>query len=193
MPSYGVHFWNKAPLIRLLIATITGILVQWHFQLTVFTWWVILISGFFAILSFFFIPFFSRYRWSFFPGIASAVLFFSIGALLAWQKDIRNESTWLGNFYKERDALVVTLDEPLVEKTKSFKSNTTVSYLIRDNKSIPVKGKIIIYFRKETQDSQVAGTPLAQLVYGSRIIFNKPLQEINRNSKQDRIFIISIV
>jgi competence protein ComEC len=181
MPSYGVHFWKKAPLIRLLVTMIAGILVQWHFQLPVNTWWVVLISGFLSVLSFFFIPFFVMYKWRFIPGIASAILFFSIGALLAWQRDIRNDSSWLGNFYKEKNALVVTLDEPLVEKTKSYKANATVSYLIQDEKSIPVKGKIIVYFRKEIPDSQNSVSPLPQLTYGSKIIFNKPLQEIKNS------------
>ena len=174
-------FWKKAPLIKLLLGLVVGILVQWHFQLSVITWWVFFVSGLLSLISFFFIPFFARFKWNFIPGISSFVLFFSIGALLAWQKDIRNDSTWLGNFYKEKNAIVVTLDEPLVEKTKSFKANATVSYLIQGDKSIPVKGKIIVYFRKDIADSQVSISPVTQLAYGSKIIFNKPLQEIKNS------------
>lgn len=173
MPSYGVHFWKKAPLIRLLVALIAGIVVQWHFQVPVNTWWIVLPSGSLALVSFFFIPFFNRYRLKYLTGITATSLFFSIGALLAWHHDIRNNSSWLGNFYKENDALVVTLDEPPVEKTKSYKANASVSYLIPADKSIRVRGKIIVYFRKDSMPEQLA--------YGSQIIFKKELQEIKNS------------
>ncbi len=69
----------------------------------------------------------------------------------------------------KEDALVVTVDEPPVEKTRSVKANALVNYLLRDGRSFPVKGKIILYFKKES---------LPAPVYGSRLLINKPLQEI---------------
>jgi competence protein ComEC len=71
--------------------------------------------------------------------------------------------------------VLVSLDEPLVEKAKSFKANATVNYLIRDNRVIRVKGKIIVYFKKDSSAEMRA------IDYGSQIIFNRALQEI-RNS-----------
>lgn len=173
MALYGTHFWKDAPFIKLLLGLIAGIMLQWHFQADVQVWWIVMIAGFVAVAGFFFIPFFNRYKFIFVSGVAATTLFVSMGALLAWHKDIRNESSWLGNFYKEKDALVVTLDEPPVEKTKSIKANASVNYLFHDGKSIPVKGKIIVYFKKDT--SQL------QLSYGSKIIFKKPLQEIKNS------------
>src|SRR5436190_23338280 len=160
MPAYGVYFWKKTPFIRLLIAMITGILVQWQFQVNVKVWWLMLIACIISVIIFFFIPFFNRYKFSFLNGIAACILFFSIGSLLVWYKDIRHNDQWFGNFYKEKDALVVTLDEPPVEKTKSVKANAIVSYLLKDEKLIPLKGKIILYFQKDS---------LLQLTYGSQI------------------------
>ncbi|MFI5132942.1 MAG: ComEC/Rec2 family competence protein, partial [Chitinophagales bacterium] len=90
-----------------------------------------------------------------------------------WYNDIRHERQWLGNFYKETDELVASLDEPPVEKTKSVKANATVAFLIENGKRIPVKGKIILYFQK---DSLPQG-----LAYGSQIVFTKPLQEIKNS------------
>lgn len=170
MAAYGTHFWKKAPFVKLLLATIAGIVVQWHFQIGSSIWWIIIPACFAIIFSFFFIPFFSRYKLRFIAGIATVILFFSIGALLAWQKDIRNNKQWLGNFYKEKNGLVVTLIEPPVEKTKSIKANATVSYLLQNEKEIPVKGKIILYFKKDSL--------LPQLGYGTQIVFKKSLQEI---------------
>ncbi|HYM94414.1 MAG TPA: ComEC/Rec2 family competence protein, partial [Chitinophagaceae bacterium] len=97
----------------------------------------------------------------------------SIGALLAWNKDIRNNKHWLGHFYKENNVLAVTLDEPLVEKNKSFKAEATVNFLLQEGDKIPVKGKIILYFKKDSS--------LPPLTYGSQIVFKKPLQEIKNS------------
>ena len=116
MALYGSNFWKKIPFVKLLLAMMASILVQWHFQIGVKNWWLILLISFIAVISFFFVPFFNRYKLAFVTGIFTGILFFSVGALLAWEKDIRNNKQWLGNFYKEKDALVVTLDETLVEK-----------------------------------------------------------------------------
>lgn len=172
MARYGSNFWKKTPFLKLLLATIIGIMVQWRFQVSITIWWTILLAGVVTITGFFFIPFFNRYRFSFINGIITSAIFFSIGAMLAWSKDIRNDKQWLGNFYKEKDGLVVTLDEPPVEKTKSIKANATVSYLLQNGQSLLVKGKIILYFKKDSS---------LQLTYGSQILFKKPLQEIKNS------------
>ncbi len=152
---------------------IIGILVQWHYQLSEGIWWISLVVSLLAVVIFFFVPFLNRYRLFFFPGLFATVVFLSFGALLAFNKDIRNDKNWLGNFYKEKEGLVVSLDEPLVEKTKSYKANAKASWLIKDGKAIPVKGTIIIYFKKDTS--------LNKLKYGSRILFTKSLQEIKNS------------
>ena len=127
MPLYGVHFWKKTPFFRLLIAAIAGILVQWEFQINVKVWWLMLIVCIISVVIFFFIPFFNRYKFGFLNGIATCILFFSVGSLQVWHKDIRHNEQWLGNFYKEKDAFVVTMNEPPVEKTKSIKADALVS------------------------------------------------------------------
>jgi competence protein ComEC len=172
MTGYGSTFWKKSPFVKLLLATMAGILVQWHFQVSINIWWIITTIAFISSLIFFIIPFFNRYRFAFIYGIITSILFISFGAMLTWQKDIRNNKLWLGNFYQEQNGLIVTLDEPLAEKTKSFKANATVSYLIQNGQTTRVKGKIILYFKKDSS---------LQLSYGSRIFFKKPLQEIKNS------------
>jgi len=179
MALYGSVFWKKAPFVKLLLAMIAGIIVQWRLQLAINTWWIILSIAFISLLCFFLIPFFNRYRLALINGIIASILFFSIGAILAWQKDIRNNKQWLGNFYQDKDALIATVDEPPVEKTKSIKANATVSYLLQNGQSIPVKGKIILYFKKDLPDRQAGST--LQLAYGSQIVFKKSLQEIKNS------------
>ncbi len=144
--------------------------MQWHLQADAISWLTILAISFIVLLLFFFIPFFNRYKFFILQAIAVNVLFVAIGALLAYNKDIRNNKNWLGNFYHEKDGLFVTLNEPLVQKTKSFKANATVSYIVHNGKRVPVKGTIIIYFKKDTS--------LAELDYGSQLFFTRSLQEI---------------
>ncbi|MEK7226390.1 MAG: ComEC/Rec2 family competence protein, partial [Bacteroidota bacterium] len=173
MALYGTHFWKKAPFVKLLLGLMAGILLQWRFQLPINTWLIVMVTSSVALLGFFFLPFFKRYKLSFLSGITAGIVFVAAGALLAHRKDIRNNNRWLGNYYKEKNGVVVTLNEPLAEKTKSYKANATVSYLLQDGKAIPVKGNIIIYFKK---DSALRG-----LEYGSQLLFKKSLQEIKNS------------
>ena len=176
-------FWKKSPFVKLLLAMMAGIMIQWHFQVGIKTWWIIFLLTFAALISFFVIPFFSRYRFAFITGIFTSILFFSIGAMLTWQKDIRNDKQWIGKKYSRQDAVMVTMDEPQVEKIKSLKATATVSYLIHNGQYIPVKGKIVLYFKKElTADAASSSdrpkSPLSPLRYGTQLVFKKSLQEI---------------
>ena len=105
MVGYGSHFWKKAPFVKLLLALIAGIILQWSLQLDSTSWWIVLLISFIILIGFFFIPFFNRYKLGFISGIATGFLFLSVGALLALHKDIRNNDVWLGNFYKEKDGI----------------------------------------------------------------------------------------
>lgn len=173
MSSFKVYFWKKAPFLRFLLPLMAGIAVQWQFQFPVQLCWYLLLSSLVIVTSFFFIPFFERYKLTAINGIFVFSLFFSIGALLTWHDDIRHDKQWMGNLYHDQDALIVSLKEPLEEKNKSFKADATTEFLIQDQKKTPVNGKIIIYFEKDSS--------LAQLVYGSQILFKKSLQPIKNS------------
>lgn len=109
-----------------------------------------------------------------------SILSLALGALLTWHQDIRHNVKWFGNSYQSKDGLIVTLDEPLVEKNKSYKANATVNFLLQNEKKIPVTGTIILYFKKDTIDGKTDSL-LQHLNYGSQIIFSKPLQEIKNS------------
>ena len=180
MPSPVVYFWKRTPFIRLLLPLMAGIIIQWHWQFPLSALWILLIFSSALIMLFFGISFFQRFRLAWLNGIAVAILFISIGALLTWFNDIRHHQQWFGNTDTTNTAIVVSLDEPLVEKTKSLKANATVNYIIKDGKSVKVKGKIILYFKKDLPAGQ-AGSLLPAINYGSQIILNKPLQEIKNS------------
>lgn len=172
MQVYGADFWKKTPFLRLLLALAAGIIFQWHNQPPLYALLIILFVSLLALLAFFFFSLKKRYRYSLLNGIFISVIFFCTGSILAWHKDIRNNKAWLGHHYNINASLVVTLDEPPVEKTKSYKANATVEYLLNDSSAVPVKGKLILYFKKDSS---------LQLSYGSQILFKKPLQEIKNS------------
>jgi competence protein ComEC len=172
MAAYKNNFWKQAPFVKILIAVAAGIVLQWNIQLQPGSWWWVFAAGIFLFTCFFFIPFFEKYRYAFFNGLLVMVLFVSIGGLLAWKKDIRNNNEWIGNHYSPGDGIIVTIDEPLTEKTKSFKTIGQANYLVADENTIAIKGKIIIYIKK---DSAV------NLRYGDKIFLKKPLQEIKNS------------
>lgn len=173
MPSYITHFWKKAPFLRLLLFMMAGIIVQWQLQLVVYIWVCVIAASLILLFSSQLLSFFKRFKLSFINGTAISMAFAAFGALLAWKKDIRNDKNWLGYSYSPEDMLIVSLDEPPVQKTKSVKANATVHYLLQNDKQVPVKGKIIIYFKNDTT--------LSQLEYGSLILFKKSLQEIKNS------------
>lgn len=179
MAAPVVYFWRKSPFVRLLLPFMAGIVIQWHWQIPVTTLWILLIFSLILTISFFLIPFFQRYKLAWVSGVCITVLFISIGALLTWHKDIHHSNHWFGNVYSENPSIVVSLDEPLVEKTKSFKVNANVNYIIRNGNAIKVKGKIILYFKKDSAGH--AGTLFQPFDYGTQIIFNIPLQEIKNS------------
>jgi competence protein ComEC len=101
------------------------------------------------------------------------LLFLSIGAFLVWSNDIRHDDKWFGTNYTPGAILQVRLNEPLVEKTNSYKAVATIQ-LVHSNKTWEnTKGEVIIYFKKDTA--------LNKLNYGSILIVSKNLQEIKNS------------
>ncbi len=172
MVRYGSDFWKKTPFLKLLLPLIIGIIIQWQFQWSIDVLTFLVAGSLISLLSFFFFPFFGRFRLTVVNGPFISILFFTIGALLAYKKDIRNSGQFFGNYYKEKNSLIVTVDEPPVEKTKSIKANATVKYLIQNEIAKQATGKIIIYFKKDSS---------LKLNYGTQILFKKPLQEIKNS------------
>lgn len=170
MPLPMVHFWKRTPFIRILPPLMAGIVIQWYWPVSLTALWVLPGFSIFVISSWFFIPFFQRYKSAWLSGISISFLFISLGALLTAFNDIRHNKKWFGNYYTDNTTVIVSLDEPLVEKTKSLKANASVNYIFKDGNAIKVKGKIIVYFKIDSL--------LPPIDYGSQIIFNKSLQEI---------------
>ena len=168
-----IHIWKKAPFIRFLLPLIAGIVLQWHLQISPTVLWILLCISSITTIAFFLIPFFERYKLSALTGIAVIILFFAVGGLLSWYKNIQHDKNWFGKKYKNENALIVTLTENPVEKTRSYKANASVDHILQNDSCIKTKGTIILYFKKDST--------LSTLDYGSQLIITKSLQEIKNS------------
>ncbi len=119
------------------------------------------------------LPLFQKYRSSWITGVCVTIIFLSLGAILTRQNDIRYNENWFGKNYKQGSTLLVTLLENPIEKPKSLKAIAEVNLLKNNNTTVETKGKIIIYFKKDSLAKNLG--------YGSVIAFQKPLQEIKNS------------
>jgi competence protein ComEC len=104
--------------------------------------------------------------------LAANILLVSIGASMVWLNDIRHNQHWIG--YKATNSTtIVKLIEPPVEKQNSFKALADLQYVSVGDQYQNAKGKIIIYFKKDSS--------IEQLHYGAQIIFRRPLQLIKNS------------
>src|SRR6187431_2139224 len=111
MPLPVIHIWKKAPFIRFLIPLMAGIILQWQFRIQPGVSWILLSASAVTTISFFFIPFFERYKLSLLNGMSVSILFISVGGLLSWYKNIQHDENWFGRKYNSESSLVVTLLE----------------------------------------------------------------------------------
>lgn len=170
---YGIPVWKKVPFIRLLLPLVAGIILQWYVQFPAVVIITAIISFSVSFCLFLLLPVAVRFKWQALQGFIIHLLIISFGLLLTWQKDIRHNNNWYGNYYKDSSFLIVRIDEPLVEKNKSFKAEGYVESVIKKDTNIPCKGKLLLYFSKDGFTRQ--------LNYGDRILIHKNPQLI-RNS-----------
>jgi competence protein ComEC len=169
-PFRTIPAWKTAPFIRLLIPLITGIVLQWHIQIDLAPIALALTCFAVAYSACFLLPLRLRYRWQWLQGGLLNLLLVAVAAFVTYQKDIRHGSQWFGHTYHDSDYLIVRINEPLTEKAKSFKAEAVIESLVNNDSSHAVKGKLLLYFAKDSS--------MPNLQYGDRILLNKPLQRI---------------
>lgn len=173
MPFKPIPVWKEAPFARLIVPLILGIITQWYLQVSIT---VCLAS--FSVFVFLYLPFqlnksFVQFKLYWLNGIILNALLFVTGMLLIYYHDISHQPKWIGNHYKNGNTVVATLQEPLSEKERSLKALASVQYIISNDTVIPVKGSILLYFKKDSCPQLPS--------YGSQIIFSKPLQPIKNS------------
>lgn len=173
-PSTPVFFWKTAPFTRLLPPLIAGILLQEYADLPVLTGWGLLVSSGFIYSLISLTGLSVQFRLRTGNGLCIHALLFAAGMLLVFYSNIRNSPAWINNYYSEENIVLATIEEPLSEKTNSYKANASVREVIRGNgESVFVKGNVLLYFQKDSS--------LSNLHYGNQIAFKKTLQPIKNS------------
>ena len=168
-----IPIWKKAPFIRLLLPLVAGILLEWYLEFPVANCIVGAISFTIAYVLFFLFPIAVRYKLQGLQAIILNLLLLSFGLIITWQKDVQHTSSWFGQYYQDSDYLVVRIDEPLIEKSKSYKADGYVESLIHNDSLTDCNGKILLYFSKDSLQPP--------LQYGDKILINKNLQRIKNS------------
>ena len=168
-----IPIWKTAPFLRILPPLIAGILLQWYLQIPLLP--IILGIVCFTIAFLLFSLLSDGVKFKTFPirGVIINLLWLAVGSLLSWQKDIRHQENWYGNFYTDSSYIIATINEPVVEKTKSYKADAMVEAVVTNSTPTACKGKLLLYFSKDSS--------VNQLHYGDQIIINKKLQVIKNS------------
>ena len=170
---YTIPIWKKAPFIRFLLPLMAGIILQWYLQFILQDIITAFICFSTAYCLFLMLPIALRFKMQALHGLIIQLLIVALGAWLTWQQDVRHNKKWYGNYYKDGSYLIVRIDEPLVEKNKSFKADGYVETVVQDGKAIAAEGKLLLYFSKDSVETN--------LKYGDKIIIHKNLQSIKNS------------
>lgn len=167
---YHIPIWKKAPLLRILLPMLAGILLQWYLSFSLLYIVLGIISFLTAYLIFYFLKHAFKYRLSWLQGISLQLLIVTCACLLTWQKDSRRKENWFGNYYTSGNHLLLKLQEPVVEKANSFKAEAEVLAVIAGDTAYSSSGKMLIYFSKSDT--------VAALAYGQQLLIKQHLQPI---------------
>ena len=168
-----VPIWKKAPFLRLIIPLISGIILQFYLRLPLSQIVFAVVSFTLAFLLLKFLPLALRFKFQALQGFLINLIIIAFALLLTYQRDVRNKPSWFGNFYNQNNYLSLTINEPLLEKAKSYKADALVESVINIDSVKPAIGKIVVYFSKDST--------IARLQYGDKILINRKLQPIQNS------------
>lgn len=165
MRQYGGHIWKRAPMVRLIVPFITGIVLFTHYSVPLAILSAAGITA--AILAV--LPFKKQYNRRWVAGAAYFVLLAVTGCLLTHFQDTRNHPRWIGRFGNAR-FLRLTIQEVPQRKAHSFKTLASVTQVCSGEKWIAVKGTVLVYFAADSGGSLPG--------YGADLVIDRPLQPV---------------
>lgn len=149
----NVNRFENVPLIKLLIPLLVGILISSFFN----NGFVVLFSAFnvaFFVVSSFYFYFKSK---SFNYTFLWTTAFIALGYLLAYFYVQYNGVAHFKHFVStdKKTAIEVKLIESPIAKANSYKAYAEVQQIYTQNKNIKPKGKILLYFEKDSSTEQL--------------------------------------
>ena len=124
MTSTLLHTLKKYPFIRLLLPMVAGIVLQWYIQIRLFYILIAIAVIITLLVTFIFLPFAKKFSLQWLRGLLIMLLLAALGCCITYTKNITHQKDWFGNYYHPGNALIITLEEPLVEKNRFHTVNT---------------------------------------------------------------------
>jgi competence protein ComEC len=169
----GPPIWKAAPFLRLLLPLCAGIVLQRYKQPDPGEIFIFMLCFGIAYFLFLLLPLSVRYKLRSFQGLMVMILLAGVGAGVTWKNDVRHDKNWYGNHYHTGDRLVVRIDEPPAERSRSIKAVGVVESVVHKDSVVACKGKLLLYFSPDTVAKH--------LQYGDRLLIGKNIEPI-RNS-----------
>jgi len=144
-----VAFLKRAPFLRLIFPLILGITLQLYTPLSPVICWVTGCACIPVLWLLFRLPLSARFRYGWISGILLHVIIVCIGCLLTYYSDIRRNPRYFANALQSTDLLLVTVDEPLQEKARFYRTMVQVTAVSRGNNIHQAKGRLLIYLQKD--------------------------------------------
>src|SRR5690348_9791758 len=169
-----VPLWKSAPFLRLVLPLIAGI----GFQISCpfqhpFLPLIVFFISFITLLLFHHLHVALKFRLAWVSGACINCLLFATGVLLTWQHTLPNQPGWYGHHFPDSSYALVTIEEPLVEKPKSFKATAAVEKIICGNSVEKVTGKVLLYFAKDSATET--------LQYGQQVLVPNRFQRVKNS------------
>lgn len=168
--NYSKPIYKIIPVIRLLVPLIAGILLQYHLTISIFPFYVTGIIGFLILLVYQLFNTTQQFIFQWLRGCAITFVFIAIGGILSFTKNIEHNPQWIGKYYQPKLPVKLTLQEPIVEKQKSFKALAKAEAVLINGEWKEVSGDVLLYFRKDSTKPN--------LQYGSQIVITQNLMPI---------------
>lgn len=168
-----LSFWKEAPFTRLVFPFIVGIIIQTFYPIEKDTLMVCCFSCASSFLLLNYLPLKFTSQFFHIQSFVLQTVLISAGMLITANNNQMTHSSWYGHHYQNKDHLIVALQEPPIQKPNSIKAEAAVFAVLHRGKSVPVTGRIIIYFSKDVN--------VATLKYGDQLILQKPLQLIGNS------------
>jgi competence protein ComEC len=166
-----MKIWNQAPLVRLILPFIAGILTAVYLPLQVSNFAFIVAPYFAFVAGVIFIPSFKiSYKRSWIFGGTINVLLFALAYQLTIGKTEKFSGSHFSKFVSGTTIAVAKLVQPPIEKERSYKMMAEISSVKTGTGWKEVSGKAMIYLAKDQRSGK--------LKYGDEIILQGTFGEI---------------
>ena len=116
MHPYRIPIWKQAPLLRIVVTMMIGILIQYYFDFSLLLIVLSLCINSALYFTFYKLPLHYRYRFQRLQSVFLILIIISFGMMLTRHQDLRNSNEFFLNHYEKHDAMLLKIEAPLNEK-----------------------------------------------------------------------------